>query len=261
MPGEYARRIAEPPEYEYYGLMAEAWDLLRGDTSGWDDRPFYLRLIRELGEPVLDVGCGTGRLLLDYLGEGIDVEGVDVSPEMLALCRRKAEALGLSPTLYQQAIEELDLQRAYRTIIVPSSSIQLVLDPEVARRAVGRLAAHLEPGGALVMPFMILSGDGRWVTEAARPDGAMIRRTSESRYYADRQLEDTDDLYEVVVNGEVVASERHVRSPATRSYTLEQARELYEGAGLAVDRVLDGFRAEPYKGGEIFTILGSRPAP
>ena len=86
MPAEYARPVEKPPAYEYHGLMAEAWDLLRGGTSGWDDRPFYLELIRRFGEPALDVGCGTGRLLLDYLTEGIEIDGVDVSPDMLAVC-------------------------------------------------------------------------------------------------------------------------------------------------------------------------------
>jgi hypothetical protein len=46
------------PQYEYQGLIAEAWDVLRGDTSQWPDRPFYLEMIRRTGQPVLDVGCG-----------------------------------------------------------------------------------------------------------------------------------------------------------------------------------------------------------
>ena len=180
MGAEYARAVVKPPAYEYHGLMAEAWDHLRGDTSGWEDRPFYLELIRRFGEPALDVGCGTGRLLLDYLAEGIEIDGVDVSPDMLAVCRAKASALGLEPTLYEQAVEDLQLPRRYRTIIVPSSSIQLVIDPATAERAVVRLAAHLAPGGVLVMPFMTLEGDESWTTEAVRPDGALVRRTARS---------------------------------------------------------------------------------
>ena len=259
MPGEYAREVVKRPQYEYHGLMAQAWDLLRGDTSGWDDRAFYLRLIKEIGEPALDVGCGTGRLLLDYLSQGIEIEGVDVSPEMLAICRRKAEMSGLTPVLYEQDLSELELPRRYRTIIVPSSSIQLVLDDAAAKRAVRRLGEYLEPGGALVMPFMLLELEHRSVKEAVRPDGGVIRRTSSSRYDPATQLEDTDDLYEVIMDGERVASERRMRSPATRGYTLDQARALYEQAGLEIERVVAGFTDEPYDAsGDIFTILGRR---
>ena len=66
--------------YEYRDLLAQTWDLFRGDTSGWVDRFFYRDIITEYGQPVLDVGCGTGRLLLDYMGEGVDIDGVDNSP-------------------------------------------------------------------------------------------------------------------------------------------------------------------------------------
>ncbi|MGC8799894.1 MAG: class I SAM-dependent methyltransferase [Chloroflexus sp.] len=85
------------PEYEYKGLMAEAWDVLRGDTSNWADRHFYLEIIQKYGQPVLDVGCGTGRLLLDYAQQGVDIDGVDNSPEMLAICKCKADELSLKP--------------------------------------------------------------------------------------------------------------------------------------------------------------------
>ena len=258
MRAEYARPVVKPPTYEYHGLMAESWDLLRGDTSGWADRPFYLELIRRFGEPALDVGCGTGRLLLDYLAEGIEIDGVDVSPDMLAVCRAKASPLGLEPTLYEQAVEDLQLPRRYRTIIVPSSSIQLVIDPATAERAVARLAAHLEPEGVLAMPFMILEGDESWATEAVRPDGALVRRTARSHYDPITQLEDTDDLYEVIVGSEVVAAERHLQKPATRSYTLDQARALYLQSGLELVRIVDEFSDQPYEGGRVFTIIGSR---
>jgi len=106
------------PDYEYRGLMAATWDLGRGDTSNWSDRSLFRDIVRQYGQPVLDVGCGTGRILLDFLSEGVDIDGVDNSPEMLAICRDKSQKLGLSPNLYQQTMETLDLPRTYRTILV-----------------------------------------------------------------------------------------------------------------------------------------------
>src|SRR5215204_2276691 len=142
--------------YEYRGLMAESWDLLRGDPSGRFDRDFYLDLIRKFGEPVLDLGCGTGRVLLDFLALGIDIVGVDVSPEMLEICREKAFLLSLFPVLYEQPIENLYLPRRFRTILAPSSVLQLITDPAYVRQAMTRLYMHLEVGGVLVAPFMTL---------------------------------------------------------------------------------------------------------
>jgi ubiquinone/menaquinone biosynthesis C-methylase UbiE len=258
-----------PSDYEYRGLLAETWDLFRGDTSRWPDRPFYLSLIRRFGEPALDVGCATGRLLLDYLAQGVDIEGVDLSPEMLDLCRRKADALGLSPTLYQQAVEELDLPRRYRTILVPSSSFQLVTDPGRAREAMRRLYEHLEPGGALVMPFMVLWREGdalehaEWqkTAEQERPeDGLVARRWSRTRYDPAEQLEHTEDRFELVRDGEIVASEQHERSPATRWYTQEQARRLYEDAGFVDVELLHEFTDGPARPDDwVFTVVGRRP--
>ena len=49
--------------YDYNGIIAEYWDLLRGNTSKWSSRPYFLKLIQESGQPALDVACGTGRLL------------------------------------------------------------------------------------------------------------------------------------------------------------------------------------------------------
>ena len=252
-------------DYEYKGLMAQAWDVLRGDTSRWEDRLFYLEAIAKYGQPVLDVGCGTGRLLLDYLAQSIDIDGVDNSPEMLALCREKAARQGLAPTLYQQFMETLALPRRYRTILVPSSSLQLVIEPELARRAVQRLAAHLEPGGMLVAPFMLVWKPGEpleseWERSATRAeDGVVFRRVACSRYEPAIECEHTEDLYQMIVNGQVVAEELHRRSPATRSYSQAQARQLFEQAGLAQVQMYSEFTFEPVKPEDsVFTLVGQK---
>ena len=227
---------ADQSDYEYRGLMAEAWDLLRGDTSNWPDRAFYLDLIRESGEPVLDVGCGTGRLLLDYASEGIDIDGVDNSPEMLALCREKAAAQGLELAIFEQEMVALELPRRYRTILVPSSTIQLLTDRNDALGAIRRLRDHLEPGGVLAMSFMLMGGAEEWSEwrsrEAVRKDGATIRNSSRRRYDIPARLEYSEERYEVIVDGEIVATEEYSRSPSARWYTQKESRTLLEEAGF-----------------------------
>jgi SAM-dependent methyltransferase len=256
------------PDYEYYGLMAQTWDLFRGDTSQWEDRFFFIDIIRESGQPALDVGCGTGRLLLDYLSQGVDIDGVDNSSEMLKLCKQKAEVMGLHPVLFEGSMEALNLPRRYRTIIVPSSSFQLVLDPALARQAMQRFFDHLLPGGVLAMPFMRLwkmgdplETDWEQNGEKVRPeDGAVMRRWSRSRYDPDTQLEHNWDRYEVIREGIIVASEHHKRSPATREYTHQQALDLYEDAGFVDVRMYKEFtRQQAAEEDRIFSIIGKRP--
>ena len=264
-------QIMDSENYEYRGFLASAWDLLRGDTSHWPDRPFYRDIILQNGQPALDIGCGTGRLLLDYLTAGIDIDGVDSSPEMLAICGEKAQKLGLHPTLFQQSMEALNLPRRYRTIMVPSSSFQLVTDPNAATQAMRRFFHHLEPGGIVVMPFMILwqgpvtdqivTGEWELIAEQVRPeDGVLIRRWTRSTYHLPQQLEDTEDRYEVERSGEIIGSELYTRSPATRWYTQEQAMHLYDETGFTNIRMLSEFSQVPASQEDtIFSILGVRP--
>jgi ubiquinone/menaquinone biosynthesis C-methylase UbiE len=254
------------PSYEYYGMMAEFWDLFRGDTSTWDDRFFFLDVVKKYGQPVLDVGCGTGRILLDFMQQGFDIDGVDNSPDMLALLHQKAEKLNLNPTVYQQEMHKLSLPRKYQTVLVPSSSFQLLLDASLPPLALNCFYEHLLPGGALAMPFMTLWKQGdplesEHPSEVTRPeDGATIRRWSYTRFDPHTDFEHTIDRYEIMRDGEVIASEEHHQSPATRSYTQEQAIDLYHDAGFKEVQVFHEFTFEPGKSEDtLFSVLGFKP--
>ena len=250
-------------DYEYRGMIASSWDLLRGDTSDWSDRPFFRAVIEDNGQPALDVGCGTGRLLLDYLSQGLDVDGADPSPEMLEICRKKAQDLGLKPILYQQGMESLDVPRKYRNIFIPSSSFQVITDLTDAQRALRRCHRHLEIGGRLVMSIMDVSKDAGkgWHVgaEAHKPDGLTVRRWSNSTYDPEAQLEDTEDRYELVKDGKVVATEEHRRSPATRGYSLSQITKMIQTAGFEEVRAVAGFSEEPASANDdVFCVFGTR---
>jgi SAM-dependent methyltransferase len=262
-------------EYEYRGLIARSWDLLRGDYSRWPDRSFYRSIIERQGGAALDVGCGTGRLLLDYLAAGLDVDGVDNSPEMLAICREKAAALGISVggRLFEQVMQEMDLPRRYETIFVPSSSFQLLTDAREADEAMRRFVAHLAPDGILVMSIMSKLWPGKalppqmvwteWanVGEAQRPDGRSVRRWARARYDHEHQLEHEENRYEVVVNGNIVATESYGRSPAVRWYSQSQIESVVERAGLKRVRITRGFTDEAATPSEtLFCVRGTRVA-
>ncbi|MEJ2710852.1 MAG: class I SAM-dependent methyltransferase [Anaerolineales bacterium] len=254
-------------DYEYRGLVARSWDFLRGDTSNFPDREFYRDIIEQSGEPVLIVGCGTGRLLLEYVDGGTDVEGMDNSPEMLEICQQKAAQQALEVTVYKQAMEAMDLPRRYKTIILPSSSFQLVPDLDEAKNALDGFFQHLLPGGTLVMSFWHIQsegtgewGDWRLIAEGEGfGDGKGIRRWERAMYDSSTQLRHTESRYELVENGEVVFTEMHRRSPELRNYSLSQLTVLLEESGYAGVYAVSGFSKEPAsEDDEVFCILGKK---
>ena len=234
-------------DYEYRGLMARGWDLLRGDYSTWPDRLVYRAIIERRGGASLDVGCGTGRLLLDYLASGFDVDGVDNSPEMLALCRDKAAALDIAVAdrLFEQGMESLALPRLYATIFVASLSFQLLTDPQAAAAAMAGFRDHLAPGGMLVVSFSSRLWPGRrtppqmqwsdWyrLAEQHQPeDGATLRRWIRARYDHDQQLQHEENRYELLRDGVVIETEHHARSPCVRWYSQTEAVACFQVAGF-----------------------------
>jgi SAM-dependent methyltransferase len=130
----------------HYGLVARWW----AEFNEEGPEIAYFQKFVERGQPALDVACGTGRLLIPYLREGLDVDGCDVSADMIALCREKAEREGLSPTLFVQPMHELDPPRSYRTIFV-CGGFGLGSTRERDEQALRRFHEHLEPGGTLVL--------------------------------------------------------------------------------------------------------------
>src|SRR5262249_35299900 len=92
------RMAADPPQTWHYGLIARYWAEFN-DGFRPQEIPYFQRFIEDDGQPALDVACGTGRLLVPYLRAGLDVDGCDVSADMVALCRDKAEREGFSPNL------------------------------------------------------------------------------------------------------------------------------------------------------------------
>ena len=95
---------AEPQTW-HFGVVARWW--AEFNTSGPEIA--YFQTYVEAGQPALDLACGTGRLLIPYLHAGLDVDGCDISPDMLALCRERAEREGLSPNLHLGAMHHLDM--------------------------------------------------------------------------------------------------------------------------------------------------------
>jgi SAM-dependent methyltransferase len=152
----------------HYGLIAKWW--AEFNTTG-PEIAYFRRFIEENGGPALDAACGTGRLLVPFLEAGLDVDGCDISPDMLEHCRARAERSGYSPDLYAQALHELELPRRYRTIVL-CGGFGLGGNRAHDAEALRRLHEHLEPGGLLVLDNEVPYADAKlwakWPKEGQR---------------------------------------------------------------------------------------------
>jgi SAM-dependent methyltransferase len=143
----------------HYGLIARYWAEFNDDFRP-HELPYFRRFIEDAGQPALDVACGTGRLLIPYLRASLDVDGCDVSADMVAACLEKAEREGFSPGLYVQPMHGLDLPRRYRTIYV-CGAFGLGSTRAQDVEALRRFHAHLEPGGTLLVDVEVPYADSR----------------------------------------------------------------------------------------------------
>jgi SAM-dependent methyltransferase len=120
--------------------MADWWAKHNLDAPEVEQYRPYLR------EPVLDAGCGTGRLLGPWHDEGIDIDGCDASVDMIARCAERAPCA----LLWVSALHELDPPRQYGTIVA-CGVFGLGSTREQDEQAIRRLHDALLPGGALVL--------------------------------------------------------------------------------------------------------------
>jgi SAM-dependent methyltransferase len=152
-------RDALPVNRPYAGLVAEAYDAWIPVDELLPEESLYRKLLSEVEGTVLELGCGTGRPMLRWLADGIDVEGSDASTDMLAILRRHAAERGLDPVVHHGDIAPLSLDRTYSAIVCPAGTFSLVHDAARASAAVTSWFNHLEDGGLLALTAFVPAQD------------------------------------------------------------------------------------------------------
>jgi SAM-dependent methyltransferase len=244
----------------HHGLVARWWaEFNHGGPEVEYFRPFVVG-----GQPALDAGCGTGRLLLPWLRDGLDVDGCDVSRDMLGECRRLAAAEGLEPTLYAQALHELELPRRYRAIVC-CGTFGLGSTRAQDVEALRRLYDHLEPGGLLALDVeatgSYLEAEPQPGRLPPRPDR---RRGSDgSEYSLQGRIVEVDRGERRITramqawqwrDGELVAEEEHLLTESF--YGQEELVELLERTGFVEVDVRGGASAWDH---QMLVFLSRRP--
>jgi ubiquinone/menaquinone biosynthesis C-methylase UbiE len=248
-----------PDEYE--GVLARNYDALYGvmrDPSG--DAAFYRALAQETGGPVLELGCGTGRVLLPIAALGIPCVGVDASPAMLAGLRAKGPPPNLE--LVEGRMETFDLgHRRFRLVTCPFRAFQHLLDVKAQLAALANVRRHLAPGGLLAfdvfdpkLAWLVAPGDTERLDATFTLDGVQTRRFAKTR------TDLTAQILEVTFRFEPTQTEGNtvVRLRWFYRYEIEH---LLARAGFTDVTIYGGYDRRPWRAEGETVIVARAPAP
>jgi SAM-dependent methyltransferase len=120
-----------------------------------DDVPFYVERAGAADGPVLELGCGTGRVYLELLAAGVDADGLDLSEPALDVLREQAADAGLEPNVWRGNMTAIDADRAYGLVTCPFNTIQQLLTPDDQLAMLRSVHDALAPGGAFVFDVFV----------------------------------------------------------------------------------------------------------
>lgn len=253
----------------YGKISSESYGIWFPETAkDYEDADFYRGFIKDGGQPALEVGCGNGRLLIPFLAEGLNVEGLDLSPYMIDICKKRAKSKGLNVTLYQQAMQEMNIGKKYQTIFIPYGSFMLVHEKQEIVKALRQFHHHLNKEGTLLIPLFIPTAidihvaapqpnQWRLRREGKRDDGATVKCWENAHFDRDAQIENSKYRYEVIQNGEVI--EREEETLRLRWHTQSQFTDLLRDLGYKNIRCVTGYTNQPGKPtDEEFTFIANK---
>jgi len=209
------------------------------------DAAFYIDEATAAGGPVLELGCGTGRILLPVARGGVTITGVDSSRAMLERCRAKLQAEPAEVreriTLHEGDAAALVLGGRYRLITAPFRVLQHMTTIERQLRLLDAVARHLAPGGRFIFD-VFNPGFGRMASDRSAeaedtpehrlPDGRMFRRTARVPRvrWLDQVLE--VELVYYLTDDRTGRTERHVQAFDMRWYLRDELHHLMARCGF-----------------------------
>jgi SAM-dependent methyltransferase len=193
------------------------------------DLPLWEELAAATGGPVLDLGCGTGRVALHLARRGHAVTGLDREPELAAELNRRAGELP-ARAVVGDAREISLAERRFGLVLAPMQLIQLLDDAAERRALLGGAAAHLHPGGIAAVAVVESVRPGAFSESEAIPDS----REVDGWLYASLPLETAVDAERIVVrrlrrtvspSGELRREDDRVELRVLSAATLEREAE------------------------------------
>lgn len=243
------------PEYECF---AEFYDYVVPYRSR-PDVDFWVSLATAAKGPVLEVGCGTGRILLPCVRAGARMVGLDVSRPMLdvlhAALAREPDAVRSRARIVCADMRVFGLEESFELAVLPFRSFQHMLTPADQRAALRRIRAHLRPGGTIVLdlfnPSLPMLGDPSWgrfpivEPEFTMPDGRRVTRSYRvlERDYVN-QIQHVEFIIDVVhPDGR---AEHRADAFAIRYLFRYEAEYLLECEGFRVQAIYGDYDRQPF---------------
>ncbi len=120
-----------------------------------DDIAFFVNQAKQAGGNVLELGCGTGRVLIPTAQAGISIIGLDLSTPMLNRCRQKLESLSseiqYNIQLHQANMTDFDLGEQFSLITIPFRGFHHLISIEDQLACLQCVSKHLKPNGLLIL--------------------------------------------------------------------------------------------------------------
>jgi SAM-dependent methyltransferase len=237
-----------------YAPHARFYDLEHADYQ--EDIATYAAFASAAGkEGVLELACGSGRLLLPLAAAGVSVTGVDLSAAMLALAREKVKAAGFDKRvqLVQEDMRSVRLERRFDLVIIGLNSLMHLTDQAQQLETLRTAAAHLSPHGRLVVdlfnPEVALpesSQEGQLFLHCLKvlPDGAHLLHFQSPKVDRAAQVVHMTNYYdEMPPDGRV---RRHFSPFGLRYLGAGELTLLLESAGLAVDALYGTYELDTF---------------
>jgi len=251
--GRDAGRKADQPEgWQGWDEYAPFYDWENAQTLGRRDVPFWRDLATRTGGAALELGCGTGRILVPLARAGVDITGIDRSAAMLARAWRRLRRAGLSSRarLTRGDVRALPFADGrFALVIAPYGLLQSLLSDRDLAATLASVHRVLAPGGGFGLD--LVPDVPRWreyrrrVTLAGRrtPSGPPLTLVESVRQDRRRRLTVFEHEY---VEGWGPARKVHRFTVAFRTLPVPIVRERLEGAGFRVRAVLGGYDGGPW---------------
>lgn len=138
----------------YPEFFARFYDVLYEKLRGGEDSKYYQRKIAETQGPVLELGVGTGRFFIEALNNGADIYGIDLSPEMIRVLKKKLDNKDHHRIAVQDA-RFFDFKRKFKLIIAPFRMFSHVIDVTDQLKVLNQVNKHLAPDGIFIFDLYV----------------------------------------------------------------------------------------------------------